>query len=91
MSTSVEEPSTVTLSLFYEAERAYLASGDGDFSGIAATLDPGSASSTNQFRFPMVGNGEDTAALKHGCRRFRRYGLRWKSKIRSSTRKAMSS
>ena len=40
MSTSVEDPSTVTLSRFYEAESAYLAKGDGDFSGIAATLDP---------------------------------------------------
>ena len=40
MSTPSQESLTATLSKFYEAESVYLASGDGDFSGIAATLDP---------------------------------------------------
>lgn len=40
MSTPEQEPALATLARFYEAERLYLASGDGDFSGIAATLDP---------------------------------------------------
>ena len=39
MSTQEQQP-VETLKRFYEAEAAYLASGGGDFSGIAATLDP---------------------------------------------------
>ena len=39
MSTPAQE-SMATLARFYEAESAYLTSGGGDFSGIAATLDP---------------------------------------------------
>ncbi len=35
-----EQQSEETLKRFYEAESAYLASGGGDFSGVAATLDP---------------------------------------------------
>ena len=40
MSTPAQESLMATLSKFYKAESAYLASGDGDFSGIADTLDP---------------------------------------------------
>ena len=40
MSTQEQQPALATLKRFYEAETAYLASGGGDFSGIAATLDP---------------------------------------------------
>ena len=40
MSTPAQELSTATLLRFYEAESAFLASANGDFSGIAATLDP---------------------------------------------------
>ena len=39
MTTPEREPATATLARFYEAESAYLAAG-GDFSSIAATLDP---------------------------------------------------
>ena len=35
-----EETAAATLARFYEAESAYLASGGGDFSRVAATLDP---------------------------------------------------
>ena len=35
-----EQQSAETLKRFYEAESAYLVSGGGDFSGVAATLDP---------------------------------------------------
>ncbi len=35
-----QQNSLATLTRFYEAESAYLATGGGDFSGIAATLDP---------------------------------------------------
>ena len=40
MSTPEHEVALATLSQFYEAEAAYLSSGDGDFSAIAVTLDP---------------------------------------------------
>ncbi len=40
MNTGEREPATTTLARFYEAESAYLAAGGGDFSAIAAALDP---------------------------------------------------
>ncbi len=40
MSKPEQEPSVAVLSRFYEAEKAFLAAGGGDFSEIAATLDP---------------------------------------------------
>ena len=40
MKTFAEQPALATLTRFYEAESAYLASGADDFAGIAATLDP---------------------------------------------------
>ena len=40
MSTQEQQPALETLKRFYEAESAYLASGGGDFSGVAGTLDP---------------------------------------------------
>lgn len=40
MNAQEQQPALATLTRFYEAETAYLASGTRDFSGIAATLDP---------------------------------------------------
>ncbi len=40
MSAPGQNPAISTLHRFYEAESAYLAAGGGDFSAIAATLDP---------------------------------------------------
>ena len=40
MSIQEQQPALETLTRFYEAESAYLTSGGGDFSGVAATLDP---------------------------------------------------
>ena len=40
MNTKTQQPALAILTRFYDAESKYLAAGGGDFSGVAATLDP---------------------------------------------------
>ena len=85
-----DQPALATLRRFYTAESAYLAASGGDFSGIAATLDPDCVI-YQPASLPCGEYGAVIGVLKHGCGLLRSNGPLWKLKMRSSTRTVTSS
>ena len=82
-----EQQSAETLKRFYEAESAYLAPSGGDFSEVAATLDPDCVI-FQPTSLPYGGEWRGHGGFEAWMKAFAEDGRRCRSRIQSSTRTA---